>query len=111
MTRPSVLARGIGPATAKKYILSSWVRRSSPFVSCLQPAAGALQVGQTMKRNPPAAKPVIHNQQLVFCPDDGKRIATFDEQGLLVICKECRTEQVISYEAIELIRQAFLKPA
>lgn len=60
-----------------------------------------------MKRNPPTTKPVVQNQRLVFCPDDHKRIATFDASGLLVICKECRTEQLISYEQIDEIRSSF----
>jgi hypothetical protein len=38
--------------------------------------------------------------QLVFCATDNKRIATFNADGLLVICKQCRKEQVISWESL-----------
>jgi hypothetical protein len=60
-----------------------------------------------MRGNPPTRPPVIQDQRLVFCPDDHKRIATFDERGLQVICRICRTEQLISYEQIEEIRSSF----
>lgn len=41
------------------------------------------------------------------CPHDHKRIARFDAHGLLVFCKVCKVEWIVSYEEITWIQQGF----
>ncbi len=60
-----------------------------------------------MRRNPPAEKPVVQQRSLVACPSDHKSLAIFDARGLLAWCKVCHSEQLISYEEIDRIRQSF----
>lgn len=65
-----------------------------------------------MSKNPPdeppiRAMPPRPGVALAYCPDDHKKIATFDQYGLLVFCKQCKSEQLISWSEMDRIRARF----
>ena len=60
----------------------------------------------------PAGKPIeTTTQTYAYCTDSHhgghKRIATFSERGLLVFCKLCHAEVLISWEELDRIRAGF----
>lgn len=54
-----------------------------------------------------AGRAIIQTMTTIFCPNDHKRVATFERRGLLAWCKVCKAERLLTWAQIEQIRQSY----